>query len=855
MKRFSFNTFLEADGNRAALRICKRIAELAPVSPMPVLLLGEEGCGKTHLLYSIWKRVKATSPRTSLAVVTAREFRQEVLDLIEDPSPVEKAESAILLIDQLELFDVLLDELEAVVRIFINNNRYVLLASNVHPRRLNILPQGLRNIIAAGQIVDIRLREGETQLEVLRRQLRRESEAVVEKQQVEIDRLRGLLERVGASAGGAEASAAVREALEQARARNAELTRQLDTATRLGLGLQEELESVKSRLDTAERGETPVKEADSDDSASSRAALEEAHSELEALRRELARRGDTEEEVEHLRAALAAIQAEKSRSLAETAAEQETERQRLEEQVAALAQELETARSDSAQARHEANMLVERAERLVSQIEGNQLRFRETEQKQRRQIEELETLLAMQGPAEMQDERLVTLQEQVEESEERVRVLQEEFEQERRELIERLEQDEQRIQDELSRAQEAAHAALEAHETLTGKYNQLRDALKNAEDERESLRAQLGTFEQERDSFRNQLNDLEQERESLRAQLDPLEQERESLRAQLNDFEQERESLRAQLDPLEQERESFRNQLNDLEQERESLRAQLEALEQERESLKYDLDASRSEHATAESALEELRQARENLESELNEGHAERDRLREELEQALRENQRLQTAFDESREHLDTVQSQAQLLEARLAEQAADMDALRHDAAAQVARANAQAGELEGQIALLRSQLAQADESRREAARRIEEMRANLAASANVLGEWSLQLAAHEASPEASGEELDDVSWAAQQTSPQASPADAADSARDDRLPSEIDGEDHFDAHPMVLPPAPDEEDIEPDAGHRSDSAADDPARIHSDAPADFDVSSPPLEPLKDLSPLDDEQD
>jgi predicted nucleic acid-binding Zn-ribbon protein len=827
MKRFSFNTFLEADGNRAALRICKRIAELAPVSPMPVLLLGEEGCGKTHLLYSIWKRVKATSPRTSLAVVTAREFRQEVLDLIEDPSPVEKAESAILLIDQLELFDVLLDELEAVVRIFINNNRYVLLASNVHPRRLNILPQGLRNIIAAGQIVDIRLREGETQLEVLRRQLRRESEAVVEKQQVEIDRLRGLLERVGASAGGAEASAAVREALEQARARNAELTRQLDTATRLGLGLQEELESVKSRLDTAERGETSVKEADSDDSASSRAALDEAHSELEALRRELARRGDTEEEVEHLRAALAAIQAEKSRSLAETAAEQETERQRLEEQVAALAQELETARSDSAQARHEANMLVERAERLVSQIEGNQLRFRETEQKQRRQIEELETLLAMQGPAEMQDERLVTLQEQVEESEERVRILQEEFEQERRELIERLEQDEQRIQDELSRAQEAAHAALEAHETLTGEYNQLRDALKNAEDERESLRAQLGTFEQERESFRSQLDDLEQERESLRAQLDPLEQERDS----------------------------FRNQLNDLEQERESLRAQLEALEQERESLKYDLDASRSEHATAESALEELRQARENLESELNEGHAERDRLREELEQAHRENQRLQSTFDESREHLDTVQSQAQLLEARLAEQAADMDALRHDAAAQVARANAQAGELEGQIALLRSQLAQADESRREAARRIEEMRANLAASANVLGEWSLQLAAHEAPPEASGEELDDVSWAAQQTSPQASPADAADSARDDRLPSEIDGEDHFDAHPMVLPPAPDEEDIEPDAGHRSDSAADDPARIHSDAPADFDVSSPPLEPLKDLSPLDDEQD
>ena len=43
MKRFSFNTFLAGDGNRVALDVCKRIADLEPVAPMPVLLLGEEG--------------------------------------------------------------------------------------------------------------------------------------------------------------------------------------------------------------------------------------------------------------------------------------------------------------------------------------------------------------------------------------------------------------------------------------------------------------------------------------------------------------------------------------------------------------------------------------------------------------------------------------------------------------------------------------------------------------------------------------------------------------------------------------------------------------------------------------------
>ena len=756
MKRFSFNTFLEADGNRAAFSICKRIAELEPVAPMPVLLLGEEGCGKTHLLYSIWKRVKATSPRTSLAVVTAREFRRDVRDLIGDPSPVEKADSAILLIDQLELFDDLLEELEAVVRIFIDNNQYVLLASNVHPRRLKALPPGLRDMIAAGQTVEIRLREGETQLEVLRRELRRESEAVIEKQQVEIDRLRGLLERVGATAGGSDASAAVRDALEQAQARNAELTRQLDAATRFGLGLQEELESVKLRLDATGTGPgaLPSGAAASDESAPVQAELAEARGELDTLRRELARQRDTEEEIEHLRAALEAAQTEKTRSLAETTAAHEAERRRLEEEIATLAQQVEAARNESAQARHEANMLVERAERLVSQIEGNQIRFRETEQEQRRQIEELETLLAMRGPAEMQEERLASLQQQLEASEERARTLQQDVDRERRELIGRMEQSEQHMQDELSQAREAATAAQAAMEALTEERDQLRDALKGADTERESLRVQLENLEQER--------------------------------------------------------------------------AQLDAA----------LNTSRAERATIESALQETR---------------ERDSLREERERAVRESQRLQSALDESVSRLETVQAQAAQLEARLAEQAADMEALRRDAAEQVARANAQAGELEGQISLLKAQLGRAGEARREAARRIEEMRANLAASANALGEWHTRLAADEEDSKPAGATPEGDSWEPARASHEGDAQDLP--PREDQPMPEVDEDEQFDDDRMVLPPAPDEEDIDPGATYGNESGPGTKDWADSDAPEDFDMPAAPPEPIKDLSPLEDERE
>ena len=58
---------------------------------MPVLLLGDDGCGKTHLLYSVVNQIRSGSARTGLAYVTAREFPDKVRGLIKDPTPVQRA--------------------------------------------------------------------------------------------------------------------------------------------------------------------------------------------------------------------------------------------------------------------------------------------------------------------------------------------------------------------------------------------------------------------------------------------------------------------------------------------------------------------------------------------------------------------------------------------------------------------------------------------------------------------------------------------------------------------------------------------------------------------------------------------
>ena len=119
MDRYSFGTFLAEDFNHAALQVCRDIANLECNDLQPVVLTGETGCGKTHLLYAIVNRIRATSPDAGIAYITGDDFPDEVRDLVQNPGPVEGADHAVLLVDNLEGFTRDQELLEAVVRIFL----------------------------------------------------------------------------------------------------------------------------------------------------------------------------------------------------------------------------------------------------------------------------------------------------------------------------------------------------------------------------------------------------------------------------------------------------------------------------------------------------------------------------------------------------------------------------------------------------------------------------------------------------------------------------------------------------------------------------------------------------------------
>ncbi|MCC6152258.1 MAG: hypothetical protein IT367_00770, partial [Candidatus Hydrogenedentes bacterium] len=524
MKRFNFGTFLVDDSNRRAFQICQDIAELKPVSPCPVVLLGDEGCGKTHLLYSIVNRIRAGTTKTGLAYVTAVDFPDQVRHLIDDPSPVQRAQTAVLLVDQIDRFKDLTDELEAVVRIFLDHKHYVVLASKVHPGRLPHLSQGFRDLIDAGQIVQIVPRGAESQIETIRRQLRDESDQQLAKKQQEVEELRSLLNRVGKETSPEAPAnvAALRAELEAERIAKADIGRKLAEAREAAQSAQEELEQYRSaELSASERGNA-------------------LRAEVERLRADAARVQELERLADALRdeADQARIEAAENLDTARDLHEQlEITRAEAARHVIATgeAQELiDKANADAATAR-------ERVDALVSEL--GLIRA---------------TLLAERESAHLLKAQLEQAQAETADTKSRYELLRGEFEQNSA-LSDTRGSEFESLRAELEAAREQANAAQQEVHALSAKLAQEEDAA-------QQLREQIRQLQAELESSRAQITTANEEADRLRAELEAVQSQFAAASNETGRLRFEIESLQAVMknsDRLQSELLDLQNALDD----------------------------------------------------------------------------------------------------------------------------------------------------------------------------------------------------------------------------------------------------------------------------------------------------
>ncbi len=643
MKRLSFNTFVIDETNRQAADICRRIANLQPVAPLPVTLVGDHAAGKTHLLYAIVNRVRAASSNTGLAYVTAQVFPDQVRALIDDPSPVERAPTAILLVDQLDRFTGLVEELEAIVRIFLENDHYVVLASAMHPGRLVKIPEGLRRTILAGQVVDMAPHTEDATLELVRQEAREEAQEEIEGLRQEIDLLKVALAEKNAIEPQPSGTA-----IEETRAASAENER-----------LEGEIASLRQRIESQET------------------AQEQAADEIESLREQLtdkqAQLDEAADEAQRLQSALLVAQenavephdlVERLNTLtAEREALQESfeaECKRAEEQLEAktalehdherLTQELASARTEAEQARDRARSVEERASALLEHVEAYRRVFEGTSAEQLRLAEGIQA----GGAAEIE----IALQEAYADAQ-------------------RLRTELEQVRSELEETHSAHNAALAERDSLLQENNETQKQAEERQNTIERLEAELRGLEERHVKT---VQDLDAKETAYQQAQDELAGKDQLIASLEEEVEEKRGELLAKtelLDTLRTEVAQHEAQLVEKTGALEATQVELEQVRSDLASRNQELDALHTEIQGAQATI------------------ADRDgavkAVRAELEEVRR-------TSNEKDSKLAVLHARLREVEETLQTKQRALDTLNQDAAAQIAEANAQAGELEKRV-------------------------------------------------------------------------------------------------------------------------------------------------------------
>jgi hypothetical protein len=409
MNRYRFESYRVENGNTSAFETCRKIGALDYEGVRPVVLVGAAGCGKTHLIYSIVNELKAKPSKTGLAVITAGKFPREVRALADNPAPVKRAASAILLIDQLEHFHEHTDELDAVVRLFHESGHLIVAASAVPPDELEQLPSSLRRLLSQGNVISFTngVPHDDAEVKALREQVAALESALAASEQraadmqCQQDAIRLQLE------DERQSNSTYERELEQRRAQNADLAHELDLARREAEetrvqkeALSEKIESLAGQIESYSAYFAEGEQAQRQQLAElerSIAALEAAPVAPEEARIAVTRAECAEAELEAARRAFSSIRAQL-----------EEERDQAKSEAAELANERDEAADSLLQ-------LETAHRRVLVEIQELQQRYaaqkKELEELRKEAAEQVAAANANAGELEREVGRLLALQE------------------------------------------------------------------------------------------------------------------------------------------------------------------------------------------------------------------------------------------------------------------------------------------------------------------------------------------------------------------------------------------------------------------------------------------------------------
>ena len=213
--KYVFETFVIGSSNRFAHAAAVAVAEAPGKAYNPLLIYGDSGLGKTHLLHAIGHYVRSLFNGARVRYVSSEEFTNEFINAIRDDKAAmfqrRYRDVDVLLIDDIQFLEGKIQTQEEFFHTFNtlhNANKQIVITSDRAPKRLEALEDRLRNRFEWGLITDVQPPDLETRIAILRKKAATERmtappdvlEFIASKIQTNIRELEGALIRVTAFA-------------------------------------------------------------------------------------------------------------------------------------------------------------------------------------------------------------------------------------------------------------------------------------------------------------------------------------------------------------------------------------------------------------------------------------------------------------------------------------------------------------------------------------------------------------------------------------------------------------------------------------------------------------------------------
>jgi chromosomal replication initiator protein len=212
---YTFESFVIGSSNRFAHAAAVAVAEAPGKAYNPLLIYGDSGLGKTHLLHALGHYVRNYFDRVRVRYVSTEELTNDFINAISENRTAEfrrrYRDVDVLLIDDIQFLESKIQTQEEFFHTFNtlhNAQKQIVMTSDRPPKALEALEPRLRSRFEMGLITDVQPPDLETRIAILRKKASQERltagpdvlEFIASRIQTNIRELEGALIRVTAFA-------------------------------------------------------------------------------------------------------------------------------------------------------------------------------------------------------------------------------------------------------------------------------------------------------------------------------------------------------------------------------------------------------------------------------------------------------------------------------------------------------------------------------------------------------------------------------------------------------------------------------------------------------------------------------